>query len=58
MARVRNDPARYVTRSENLPPFDRKAVSCPKRSAERDQSYFEAPINEGFYIDHRRRPSK
>ncbi|MCG7347642.1 hypothetical protein VPH46_09430 [Sphingomonas sp. MJ1 (PH-R8)] len=56
MARVRNDPARYITRSGNLPPFDRDAAPCPKKSAERERSYAEAPISEGFYIDLRRRP--
>lgn len=54
MARVRNDPARYITRSGNLPPFDRDAVPCPKKTAERERSYQEAPISVGFYIDHRK----
>jgi hypothetical protein len=54
MARVRNDPSRYVTRSGNLPPFDRDAVPSPKKKTERERSYAEAPITDGFYIDLRR----
>lgn len=56
MARVRNDPARYITRSRNLPPVDREAVSNADKIAERARSYVDAPISNGFYIDHRRRP--
>jgi hypothetical protein len=56
MARVKNDPARYVTRSANLPAIDRDTAPCPKKIAERERSYLEAPISDGFYIDHRRRP--
>lgn len=56
MARVRNDPARYLTRSRNLPSFDREAVPCSRKSEERERSYSEAPISDGFYIDLRRRP--
>jgi hypothetical protein len=55
MARVRNDPEQYVTRSRKLPGFDRNAAPCPKKAAEREKSYKEAPISEGFYIDHRPR---
>lgn len=55
MARVRNDPARYVTRSRNLPSFDSESAPCPKKTVEREKEYAEAPINEGFYIDLRRR---
>jgi hypothetical protein len=57
MARVKNDPARYVTRSANLPGFDRDAEPCPKKIAERERSYLDAPMSDGFYIDHRRRPA-
>ncbi len=56
MATVRNDPARYRTRSRNLPSFDREAVPCPKRLEERERDYAEAPISDGFYIDLRRPP--
>jgi hypothetical protein len=56
MARVRNDPARYLTRSRKLPSFDREAVPCPNRIEERERGYAEAPISDGFYIDLRRRP--
>lgn len=56
MARVRNDPARYRTRSRNLPSFDREALPCPKKIDERERGYAEAPISEGFYIDLRPRP--
>lgn len=56
MATVRNDPARYRTRSRNLPSFDREAVPCPKRLEERERGYAEAPISDGFYIDLRRSP--
>jgi hypothetical protein len=56
MARIKNDPARYITRSDKLPPFDREAVRCPKKAAERERSNREAPISDDFYIDHRRRP--
>jgi len=58
MAKVRNDARRYVSRSKNLPVFVRNALPCPQKSAEREQSYIDAPINEGFYIDHRRCPRK
>lgn len=55
MARVKNDPARYITRSGKLPGFDHDAAPCPKKTAEREKSYAEAPISKGFYIDHRAR---
>lgn len=54
MARVRNDPARYLTRAGNLPSFDREAVLSPKKIEERERGYAEAPISDGFYIDLRR----
>jgi len=55
MARVKNDSARYITRSGKLPGFDRDAAACSKKIAEREKSYQEAPISKGFYIDHRER---
>ncbi len=56
MPRVRNDPARYITRTRNLPTFDREAVPGSKEREERERSYAEAPISDGYYIDLRRRP--
>jgi hypothetical protein len=54
VARIKNDPAKYVSRSKNLPSFDGKAEKCRRRVEERERSYLEAPISESFYIDHRR----
>lgn len=53
MVRIKNNPAKYVTRSKKLPSFVSDANSCSRRSAERERSFFEAPISAGFYIDHR-----
>ena len=58
MARIKNDPARYVSRADNLPKSDREVSSCARRIAERERSYLEAPISEGFYIDHRHKPTR
>jgi hypothetical protein len=55
MARVKNDPARYISRSGNLPSFDLDVVPCSRKAAARERSYEEAPISDGFYIDHRKR---
>ena len=55
MARIKNDPTQFITRSGKLPTFDRDAATCPKKTADREKSYQEAPVNKGFYIDHRKR---
>ena len=53
MARIKNDPADYVTRSKQLPLFASGVVLCPQRLADRFRSFSEAPISASFYIDHR-----
>jgi len=58
MVRVKNDPARYVTRSKKLPSFEKDAEPSPCRVAERERAYRDAPINEGFYIDYRKQPRR
>lgn len=54
MAKVKNDPTKYVTRSAKLPVVDGDANSCKRRVEERKRSYHKAPIDKGFYIDHRK----
>lgn len=56
MAKIRNDPNQYRTRTRSLPSFENAGSSCPRKMADRERSYLESPISEGFYIDHRRPP--
>lgn len=55
MVRIRNDPGRYLSRDAKLPVADPKANACAGRVRERERSAVEAPIDENFYIDHRKR---
>lgn len=54
MTKVRNNPSKYVTRAAKLPVAEGDANSCTRRVEERERSYREAPIDKGFYIDHRK----
>lgn len=57
MVKIRNNPDGYRTRTRNLPSFDRTGPSCLSKMADRERSYLDSPISDGFYIDHRR-PSR
>lgn len=54
MARIRNDPDKYQTRSGLLPGVKGPPSPSAPRKAEREEAWRSAPIDGGFYIDFRR----
>ncbi len=55
MARIRNDPGKYQTRSGRLPQVEGRPSPCAQRNAEREEGWRSAPIDGGWYIDFRDR---
>lgn len=54
MARIRNDPDKYQSRSGRLPGVQGSPSPSAPRKSEREEAWRSAPIDGGFYIDFRR----
>lgn len=53
MARIRNNPGRYLSRNAKLPAISPDLNSNLERVEERRRKFLDAPIDENFYIDFR-----
>lgn len=56
MARIRNNPARYLSRDAKLPAISPILNSNLERVEERGGRFLDARIDENFYIDLRMLP--
>lgn len=57
MAKIKNDPAKYVRRSGlPLSKVDATVAKVIRTSRKRDQEFMTAPIDQNFYIDFSQKP--